>query len=157
MNKAHLIILEGNVRMVKKRRRKWNKKHFAFLFISPKAWTREQKKGKSITRHTWILFPAPFLRSFLKKPKLLSKLIACCGKTGIKENNQGVRINLGQPPYLLLAPLLFSDELLLSVLPHCAIPHCFLSLAPWAVAQDLFSLLKKTFSCEEQRRDEGKQ
>lgn len=67
MNKAHLLILGGNVRVVKKRRRKWNKKHFAFLFISPKAWTREWKKGKSITRHTWILFPAPSLRSFLKK------------------------------------------------------------------------------------------
>lgn len=89
------------MRGVKKEKKKVEQKALCLSFYFTKSISKRAKKGKINYQAHLNIIPCT-ISSLLpkKKPKLLSKLIACCGKTGIKENNQGVRINLGQPPYL---------------------------------------------------------
>lgn len=104
---------------------------------------------KSITVLTLILFGEP--PHLPQKTKLLSKLIACHSKTGIKENNQPAWINLWQPPYLSLAPLLFSDELLLfpATACHTSLPPFIASLC---CGGGPFPLLKNLYLSRTKRR-----
>jgi len=95
LNKPSLLICWESERQ-KKDERKWNESTFGFHFIWGKVRRRERK---SITGHTWILFPVLSFsatshsrkkkKKIGKKTKLLSKLIACRSRAGIKENNQG--------------------------------------------------------------------
>lgn len=90
------------VKKKKEKKKKVEQKALCLSFYFTKSISKRAKKGKINYQAHLNIIPCT-ISSLLpkkKKPKLLSKLIACCGKTGIKENNQGVRINLGQPPYL---------------------------------------------------------